>query len=178
MKNKRCNRFKPIYRTGGNTEFPNATNKNELGSNINAENNFVNNPPGRPLEHYQTKNTLFQNGGNTAQSEDDYSEGLNKGINVFEFEQKGLKKMTMNPSSGPIEYPIDYEGYTNGELTDQGTANPGEDFSVNGDTVIETPDLTDMSFNKAYSYASNKKLPVFKWKNNEYPIKRNMKYNN
>jgi len=121
-----------------------------------------------------TPNT-YQQGGNIASTEQEFKNGLNDGINVFQFPGKGLKKMTMNPESGAIEYPVDYKGYTDGEQTDQGTANPGEDFSVNGDTVVETPNLSEMDFNAAIAYANKNKLPIFRWRENDYPIKKHMK---
>tara|TARA_R100000951_G_scaffold71823_1_gene60531 strand:+ start:1029 stop:1706 length:678 start_codon:yes stop_codon:yes gene_type:complete len=117
---------------------------------------------------------LMQLGGNIANTPEDFSEGLNKGKNIFPFNRKGLKKMTMTPESGNIEYPIDYEGYTDGIKTDSGTALPGEDFTVDGDTVVETPDLSIMNFNEAIDYAHNNNLPIFNWKGNKYPVKKNL----
>ena len=118
----------------------------------------------------------YQSGGVTASTPEEFKNGLNDGVNIFEFGTKGLKKMTMTPESGDIEYPVEYKGYTDGEQTDQGVALPGEDFNVNGDTVVETPDLTELTFPKAIDYANKNNLPIFKWKGKDYPMRRNMKY--
>ena len=52
---------------------------------------------------------------------------------------------------------------------------PGEDVNVDGDTVVETPDLSSMDLNKAFDYANSKKFPIFMWKGNEYKLKRHLK---
>lgn len=124
----------------------------------------------------QVVSNRFQHNGNEAKNNEEYMNGLNSGINVFKFNQKGLKKMTMNPKSGPIEFPVEYKGYTDNVQTDFGIANPGDEFEVNGDTVVENMDLSKLSFKKAFDYANNSNLPTFKWKDNEYLIKKNMKY--
>ena len=167
--------------SGGDISFPNANSYQQVGTlqhstipstSIRRE--------GRPIST-TPNNTLFQSGGdidsgNVATTENEYKNGLNDGINIFKFPRKGLKKMTMTPNSGPIEYPVEYKGYTDGKQTDQGIAQPGQDFNVNGDTVVEIPDLSDMEFNEAFDYANRNKLPIFKWKDNDYPIKKNKKY--
>ena len=119
-------------------------------------------------------NKLAQ-GGNIARTEDEFEEGLNAGKNVFPFGQKGLKKMTSTPPSGDMEVPINMKGFTDGEQTDEQVMLPGEDVNIDGDTVVETPDLSSMDLNKAFDYANSKKFPIFMWKGDEYKLKRHLK---
>lgn len=139
-------------------------------------------PSNLPFKHCNGLNGPFkrQSGGtldeqspgyNVAKTQSDYSEGLNKGKNVFQFPSKGLKKMTMNPPSGAIEYPIQMEGYTNNQLTDKQLVNPGEDAYVDGDTIVEKPDLSEFDFNNAIEYAMSNKLPIFVWNGIDFPLK-------
>jgi len=117
----------------------------------------------------------YDDGGNIARTEDEFEEGLNAGKNVFPFGQKGLKKMTSTPPSGDMEVPINMKGFTDGEQTDEQVMLPGEDVNIDGDTVVETPDLSSMDLNKAFDYANSKKFPIFMWKGNEYKLKRHLK---
>ena len=117
----------------------------------------------------------YDDGGNIARTEDEFKEGLNAGKNVFPFGQKGLKKMTSTPPSGDMEVPINMKGFTDGEQTDEQVMLPGEDVNVDGDTIVETPDLSSMDLNKAFDYANSKKFPIFMWKGNEYKLKRHLK---
>ena len=114
----------------------------------------------------------YDDGGNIAKTEDEFKEGLNAGKNVFPFGHKGLKKMTSTPPSGDMEVPINIKGYTDNEQTDEQVMLPGEDVNVNGDTIVETPDLSSMDLNKAFDYANSKKFPIFMWKGNEYKLKK------
>ncbi len=134
---------------------------------------YRNNPVGMSMTIKKScYKPMYQSGGSVARTQQDYSEGLNNGKNIFHFNREGLKKMTMMPESGNIEYPINYEGYTNGVKTDEGRVQPGNDFEVDGDTIIETPDLSVMEFDKAFDYANDKKLPIFNWRGNKYPIRK------
>jgi hypothetical protein len=117
----------------------------------------------------------YDDGGNIARTEDEFKEGLNAGKNVFPFGQKGLKKMTSTPPSGDMEVPINVKGFTDGQQTDEQVMLPGEDVNVDGDTIVETPDLSSMDLNKAFDYANSKKFPIFMWKGNEYKLKRHLK---
>ena len=174
----------PIKKQKGGSMFPDATSYQQVGTIPNNRLNYtpstMSNRVGAPVKNYRDKG-LFQEGGdinsgNSATTEEEFKNGLNDGVNVFKFPSKGLKKMTMNPESGPIDYPVDYKGYTDGKETDQGTALPGQDFNVNGDTVVETPNLSEMDFPAAFAYANKNKLPIFRWGENDYPIKKHMKH--
>ncbi|NRA91764.1 MAG: hypothetical protein HRU26_03610, partial [Psychroserpens sp.] len=167
-----------LFQSGGSINID-LIDKNDILHPGDSDNlSYNNNPIGisMTIKRRYKKPFKYAQGGNVAETVEEYSEGLNEGVNVFKFPSEGLKKMTMNPESGPIEYPVDYEGFTNGERTDEGTANPGEEFSVQGDTVVEYPNLSDMDFNDAFEYALQKKLPIFRWNGEEYPIQKNMKY--
>ena len=84
-------------------------------------------------------NTELGHGGSIARTLNDYRNGLLNGKNVFKFAHGGKKNMTMNTPIGTIDEPIMYRGYTDGQLTDRGVALPGQDFQVDGDTVVENP---------------------------------------
>ena len=68
-----------------------------------------------------------------------------------------------------------YHPDPDGEQTDEQVMLPGEDVNVDGDTVVETPDLSSMDLNKAFDYANSKKFPIFMWKGDEYKLKRHLK---
>ena len=74
---------------------------------------------------------------NIARTEEDFTLGILKGKTIFPYGYPGKKQMTMNTPAGVVPFPIEYIGVTNGKITDRGIALPGEDFVVNGDTVIE-----------------------------------------
>lgn len=74
---------------------------------------------------------------NIARTEEDFTLGILKGKTIFPYGYPGKKQMTMNTPAGVVPFPIEYIGVTNGKITDRGIALPGEDFIVNGDTVIE-----------------------------------------
>ena len=74
---------------------------------------------------------------NIARTEEDFTLGILKGKTIFPYGYPGKKQMTMNTPAGVVPFPIEYIGITNGKITDRGIALPGEDFVVNGDTVIE-----------------------------------------
>jgi hypothetical protein len=117
----------------------------------------------KPIGNFNDLTNSYQKGGNVAITPEDYKLGILKGKNVFKYNTPGLKHMTMNTPIGTVPYPIFYKGYTNNQLTDIGIAYPGEDFTVNGDTVIEyklsnmynnpfkpsNPKLWNQEFNKA-----------------------------
>ena len=176
----RPNRFNPgnpLFRRGGNMNTSmELIDKNDMLHPADSDN--LSYDSGQPIGFKMTtiKQSHYEEGGNVASTPQEFSEGLNTGTNVFKFPRKGLKKMTMNPKSGPIKYPVEMKGFTDGELTDNKLVNPGEDVNINGDTVVEVPDLSEMEFNEAFDYANKNKLPIFKWKDNEYPIKKNKKY--
>jgi hypothetical protein len=72
-----------------------------------------------------------------AKTDKDWSMGILNGKTVFPFGYPGNKQMTMNTPGGVVPYPIEYIGTTGGYVTDRGIANPGDNFVVNGDTIIE-----------------------------------------
>ena len=74
---------------------------------------------------------------NIARTKEDFTLGILKGKTIFPYGYPGNKQMTMNTPAGVVPFPIEYIGVTNGKITDRGVALPGEDFIVNGDTVIE-----------------------------------------
>ena len=74
---------------------------------------------------------------NIARTKEDFTLGILKGKTIFPYGYPGNKQMTMNTPAGVVPFPIEYIGVTNGQITDRGVALPGEDFIVNGDTVIE-----------------------------------------
>lgn len=93
--------------------------------------------------NYRALTELYkmQRGGNVdpvARTPDDYKMGILKGKTVFKYERPGPQSMTMNTPGGTVPYPVKYAGLTNGEVTDTGVAYPGEDFTVYGDTVVES----------------------------------------
>lgn len=65
--------------------------------------------------------------------------GVLVGANEFDFKHGGPHKMTMTPGGVPITVPILYQGYNGNKKIDQGIAQPGSDFYVKGNKVIETP---------------------------------------
>jgi hypothetical protein len=105
---------------------------------------------------------------NVARTEQDYNAGILNGKTVFPFNQAGDKNMTMRTKYGNVPYPIKYRGTTNGKLTDQGVAQPNEDFVVNGDTVIEEPDFDKMTFSEALKHSKASNLGSFVWRGKEY----------
>lgn len=130
---------------------------------------------GLPINSTMKPRTTYRRGGNVAQTNSDFSQGLNKGVNVFPFGREGLKKMTMTPESGNIDYPVHMTGYTNGVQTDNKLAQPGQqEIIVNADTIVETPDLSHLDFNEAFDYANKKKLPIFMFNGTEIPMKKHM----
>ena len=98
----------------------------------------------------------------------DFEAGILNGKTVFPFGEAGSKPMTMTTKYGNVPYPVKYTGTTNGVVTDRGVAQPGQDFQVNGDTVVEEPDFDSMSFSMALKHSKNNKLPSFKWRGKEY----------
>ena len=88
----------------------------------------------------------------------DFEAGILNGKTVFPFGEAGSKPMTMTTKYGNVPYPVKYTGTTNGVVTDRGVAQPGQDFQVNGDTVVEEPDFDSMSFSMALKHSKNNKL--------------------
>ena len=82
-----------------------------------------------------------------AKTKKDWELGILNNKTVFPFGYPGPKQMTMNTPGGTVPYPIEYIGVTNGKITDKGIANPGDDFMVNGDTVIENKINMNNKFN-------------------------------
>ena len=148
---------------------------NKLGTNSKIFKTRVKNVMNKIAMNNNNNLPIVEDGGNIARTEDEFEEGLNAGKNVFPFGQKGLKKMTSTPPSGDMEVPINIKGFTDGEQTDEQVMLPGEDVNIDGDTVVETPDLSSMDLNKAFDYANSKKFPIFMWKGNEYKLKRHLK---
>jgi hypothetical protein len=148
---------------------------NKLGTNSKIFKTRVKNVMNKIAMNNNNNLPIVEDGGNIARTEDEFKEGLNAGKNVFPFGQKGLKKMTSTPPSGDMEVPINMKGFTDGQQTDEQVMLPGEDVNVDGDTIVETPDLSSMDLNKAFDYANSKKFPIFMWKGNEYKLKRHLK---
>lgn len=100
-----------------------------------------------------------------AKTKEDFELGILKGKTIFPFGYPGKKQMTMNTPAGVVPYPIQYQGITDGKVTDEGIAFPGDDFIVNGDTVIENKinmnsyfnDLKQLRNNTFNKYKSKKK---------------------
>lgn len=90
-----------------------------------------------------------------AKTEKEYMEGLkNPSKNIMYF--PNANQMTMNGMKTPIKY----YGITNGKITDEGYAKPGQKFNVNGVSTLEVraPQMRHggrMSFQDS-GYASNK----------------------
>ncbi len=99
---------------------------------------------------------------NIAKTKQDYLLGILKGKNVFSFNEPGEKNMTMNTPIGVVPYPISYKGYTNGKLTDQGIARPGDDFTVNGDLIIEQK-LNNLNDNNMIDIKKDKPTDSILW---------------
>lgn len=77
--------------------------------------------------------------GGVAQTREDYEMGLLNGKNIFPFSHSGPHNMTMNPKGNSIPYPVIYAGYDRNNMVDFGIAQPNQDFTVIGDTVVEYP---------------------------------------
>jgi len=94
-----------------------------------------------PKQQLYTSLRTKQDGGelNVAKTPEDFQLGIMKGINTFPFGVPGIKNMTMNTPAGNVPFPLKYTGLTNGKVTDTGVAYPGQNFKVNGDTVVEQP---------------------------------------
>lgn len=81
-------------------------------------------------------NTFVGDSVKIAGSPIEYKRGLkdpNYNTMIFPFSKGGTKQFNMIN----MKTPINYQGYTNGKITDSGTAYPGQYFNVNGDTVVE-----------------------------------------
>lgn len=136
---KRSNLYKQLINDFGFSDKYEALHKPSV-----TKNNTLDNPQLRYL----------QKGGNfdrVAKTPDEFKLGILAGKTVFPYGKAGPKHMTMNTPAGPVPYPVKYTGITNNEITDSGIAYPGEDFVVDGDTVIESKlyDNTYMKPNKS-----------------------------
>ena len=82
-----------------------------------------------------------------AKTKKDFEQGILRGKTIFPFGYPGKKNMTMNTPVGTVPFPIEAYGVTNNKITDYKIVEPGEDFLIDGDTVIEKP-LSKMKKNK------------------------------
>ena len=94
---------------------------------------------------------------NIAKTKQDWELGILKGKTVFPYGYPGNKQMTMNTPAGVVPYPLEYIGLTDGKVTDRGIAQPGDDFVVNGDTVIENKLNMNNTYNPVKQFKQQRK---------------------
>lgn len=75
-----------------------------------------------------------------ARTKKDFEQGILRGKTIFPFGYPGQKNMTMKTPVGNVEFPIEVYGLTNNKITDYKIVEPAvNNFTINGDTVIEKP---------------------------------------
>lgn len=96
----------------------------------------------------------------TAKTPMDYSAGLLKGVNTFNFGHGGNHPMTMNPHGISLTIPIYYQGLSKkGKIVDEGIAMPGEEFNVKGNEVREIPLYRQGGYIPKYQYSGDLEDP-------------------